>query len=364
MATNPKKIAAALAQCRGAAKHYGRSFPSVAARILRLKAVERFRPKESFLWGLADPRTPISEVKEYASRGQLYRLQRRHNPMSLSYLTEDKATFYAYCQGAGITVPRFHGVYHRQGGWVGGSAAGTIDNRAGWRRYFAEQAPSPLAIKPSKGVYARGLRLLERGANGTWRGADGEHVDIEDLLDELDRDASYDAFILQDRLRNDDALRHLSGSDALQTARVVTLVDAQRRAKVLFACFKVINSQHLSDNFDYGTSGNLLADIDLESGELQAVKGKDPSGFGLQLFSSHPGTGVEFEGLKLPHWAATRRLAEEAALKFMPLRTIGWDIGITPDGPSIVEGNVWWDGLHNAHGHLGRYLRSFDGEEI
>ncbi|MEO1368655.1 MAG: hypothetical protein AAFX50_15890, partial [Acidobacteriota bacterium] len=99
MATNLRKITAALRQCRRAAKHYGRPFPAVAARVIRLKAVEKYRPKESFLWGLADPGTPIAQVREHASRGQLYRLQRRHNSMSLSYLTEDKATFYAYCQG-------------------------------------------------------------------------------------------------------------------------------------------------------------------------------------------------------------------------------------------------------------------------
>ncbi|MEO1368794.1 MAG: sugar-transfer associated ATP-grasp domain-containing protein, partial [Acidobacteriota bacterium] len=240
-------------------------------------------------------------------------------------------------------------------------ASRTLHGRPDWRRYFADDAPSPLAIKPSKGVYARGLRLLERAGDG-WRDAGGEEVDIDRLLDEMDGDSSYDTFILQDRLLNDAALRELSGSDALQTARVVTLVGDDRRPRVLFACFKVINSPHLSDNFDYGTSGNLLADIDLETGELRAVKGKDPSGFGLRELDRHPGTGVELTGLRLPHWPETRRLAEAAALKFMPLRTIGWDIGITPDGPSIVEGNVWWDGLHNAHGHLGRYLRTFDGE--
>ena len=359
MATNLKKIGAALATCRQAAKHYGRPFPAVAARVIRLKAIEKFRPKESFLWGLADPGRPIEEVANYASRGQLYRLQRQHNSMSLSYLTEDKATFYAYCQGAGITVPHFHGVYHQDGGWVGGEKPRLLRDRRRWLDYFDQGAPDSLAIKPSKGVYARGLRLLERGEQG-WRNTRGEPVDIESLLDELDRDAAYASFVLQDRLRNDPALVELAGSQALQTARVVTLVDEKRRPEVLFACFKVVNSEHLSDNFDYGTSGNLLADIELETGQLREVKGKHPSGFGLRTFDEHPGTGISFEGLTLPHWQETRQLAEEAALKFMPLRTIGWDIAITPTGPSIVEGNVWWDGLHNAHAHLGRYLRSFE----
>ena len=36
---------------------------------------------------------------------------------------------------------------------------------------------------------------------------------------------------------------------------------------------------------------------------------------------------------------------ERAARAFAPLRTIGWDVAITPDGPSLIEGNVTWDPL-------------------
>ena len=119
-------------------------------------------------------------------------------------------------------MPRFHGVYHRRGGWAAGR--GPLRERSDWLDYFARHAPDSLAIKPSKGVYARGLQLLERDGD-RWRDARGDAVDIESMLDGLDGDAAYDAFILQDRLKNDPKLEELSGSQALQTARVVTLVD-------------------------------------------------------------------------------------------------------------------------------------------
>ncbi|MEM6795650.1 MAG: sugar-transfer associated ATP-grasp domain-containing protein [Acidobacteriota bacterium] len=364
MATNPAKILRVARTCRDAARHYRAPLPAVLARVTRLKLIEKFRPKESFLWGIADPSKGRDTIGRYVSRGRLYRLQARHNPMSLTYLTEDKAVFYAYCQGAGLTVPTLHGVYHRQGGWVAGPRARRLAERREWLDYLREEAPSPLVIKPSKGVYARGLQVLTRQPGGAqsgsaWRSAAGDLESAEALLDALDGDRDYESFVLQSKLVNDPALLELSGSGALQTVRVVTWVDSERVPRVLFACFKVINSEHLSDNFDYGSSGNLLADVDLATGRLRQVQGKHPSGFGLQELEAHPATGIRFSEVELPHWRETLELAEHAALAFMPLRTIGWDIGITAEGPSIVEGNVWWDALHNAHQRMPRYLETF-----
>lgn len=362
MATNLKKISKVVQTCRQAAGHYDTVWPRVLTRVVRLKFRERFRPKESFLWGLADPRLPQAEIDKVVSRSRLYRLQAVHNPMSLSYLTEDKAVFYSYCSGAGIEVPTLHAIYQPSGGWACGttSEARTIAGRDDWTRYFESEAPRSFVIKPSKGVYARGLMVLTRSEDGKELvSSSGRSRDVSEILDEMSADSRYDTYIVQDKLENHAELQAMSGSKALQTVRVVTMVDADRRPRCLFACAKVINSEQLSDNFDYGTSGNLLADVDLDTGRLRNVMGKHESGFGLQEHEAHPKTGVVFSDVTLPFWPETRRLAEEAALKFLPLRTIGWDIAITAEGPSVVEGNVWWDALHNAHRLMPEYLATF-----
>lgn len=363
MATNLRKISKVVDTCRQAGRHYGASWPRVLARVVRLKAREKLRPKESFLWGLADPGLKGADIEKVVSRSRLYRLQAVHNPMSLSYLTEDKAVFYSYCVGSGIEVPKLHAVYQPYGGWVLGDGDGSgriIDNRDDWRRYFRAEAPASFVVKPSKGVYARGLMVLTRDdAEGEMVSPGGRRRTVDEMLDEMSQDPRYDTFVVQDRLENHTDLQALCQSQALQTVRVVTFVTADRQPKVLFACAKVINSDHLSDNFDYGTSGNLLANVDLESGRLFDVKGKHDSGFGLTTFDRHPRSGIAFSEVALPHWQATRRLAEQAALKFLPLRTIGWDIAITQHGPSVVEGNVWWDALHNAHRLMPEYLATF-----
>jgi hypothetical protein len=52
---------------------------------------------------------------------------------------------------------------------------------------------------------------------------------------------------------------------------------------------------------------------------------------------------VVFRGFAIPLWAEACALVERAALAFLPLRTIGWDVAVTPRGALLIEGNVTWD---------------------
>ncbi len=352
MATDVDKVGKVLATCRKAAPVYGRSWLSIFLRVARLRLRERFSPKEAFLWGLANPALPAREIADYTSRSQLYRLQAAHNPKSLAFLTEDKAFFYGYCQGVGIPVPRLYAVYHRRGGHA--ASGRLLRERGEWRQLLLEELPDAFVIKPSKGVYARGLLVLAR-QGGLFTDQSGERLTADQVLDRLDADKSYDTWVIQQRAENHPRLAELSATRSVQTARTVTFVGIDRRPQVLFACFKVVASDHASDNFDYGNSGNLLANVDLAKGTLEKVVGKAKSGIGLDPHTHHPRTGIPLDGFALPHWPAVLRCAEEAALKFWPLRTIGWDIAIGPEGPVILEGNVWWDALHNTHRLMPRY---------
>ena len=134
------------------------------------------------------------------------------------------------------------------------------------------------------------------------------------------------------------------------------MIPPDSQARILFACAKIVNSTLASDNFDYGVSGNLLGDVRLDTGTLSRVVGRHASGFGLQDYPEHPTTGVPCEGFALPGWDEACRIALTAARKFLPLRTIGWDIALTGNGPVVIEGNVWWDALHNAHGRMPVFL--------
>jgi hypothetical protein len=112
---------------------------------------------------------------------------------------------------------------------------------------------------------------------------------------------------------------------------------------ILYAGFKAIVGSNIIDNHAGGLTGNLLVRVCLDTGDLQQAVRMTLDGSGMQTVSRHPETGLPFEGFKLPLWHEAIEMLSRAALKFLPMRTIGWDVALTPDGPVIVEGNILWD---------------------
>ena len=66
-----------------------------------------------------------------------------------------------------------------------------------------------------------------------------------------------------------------------------------------------------------------------------------PKGY-ERTITHHPDTGAPLVGIQMEGGEAVRALALEASRKFGFLGTIGWEIGLTKEGPSIIEGNNMW----------------------
>lgn len=56
----------------------------------------------------------------------------------------------------------------------------------------------------------------------------------------------------------------------------------------------------------------------------------------------HPDSGVVFEGYKIPYYNEAVALAKRCMKSFYGLKSVGWDIAITTDGPIVIEGNDDW----------------------
>ncbi len=140
-------------------------------------------------------------------------------------------------------------------------------------------------------------------------------------------------FLVQAFIENHPAIRTFSNYVA--TVRTVNLVKSDE-VSTPYTLLKIPSATSIADN--YWRPGNLLADVDPDTGVIRrVVRGK---GLDLEELSNHPETGKPLVGFALPHWSELRKINEACARLFAPLRYLSLDIALTPDGPLIVEVNM------------------------
>lgn len=118
---------------------------------------------------------------------------------------------------------------------------------------------------------------------------------------------------------------------SVNTIRVISF-SYGGKSVVLFAVMRIGNGVNHCDNFH---QNGMACSIDMESGKLvgNAID-KD-----LNVFEVHPLTGVKFDGFQIPNWDKAKQMVLEAALVYDKIHVVGWDVAITEDGATFIEGN-------------------------
>ena len=129
--------------------------------------------------------------------------------------------------------------------------------------------------------------------------------------------------------------------DALNTIRVTTFLHSNGVVEVLYAILRIGFDKPV-DNFD---AGGISALIDLNTGVVIG-KGvfKDP--FKSRELEKHPVTNSPILGLQIPYWQDILKMIKAAAMIVPSVRTVGWDVIVTDNGPALLEGNDNWDKTH------------------
>ena len=333
---------------RKAAQRYRVSSLSIARRTGYLYSRHGFGFQEALKSGLLDPHVSPKAEHGCIAVLRLRAFQDRVNPSRWRCLTEDKAAFFSYCKATGLRVAPYLAIFDPHGGWT--ASGETLSGRSQWERFF-EGLPNELVTKPAMGIDGEGLTVYRKKPPASEL--------YTRLIEEMERPSPHhwdDEFRMSGRwnseigriglqpvLRNHSDIRELTGTEALQTVRIVTCIDESGDVQIYLALFKIIVGTNLHDNYNYGLSGNLTANIDPATGALNKATGASPDKIGFSIVPNHPTTGRPISGFQLPHWRETRELVRQAAQLFWPLRTIGWDVAITQDGPVLMEGNSMWD---------------------
>ncbi|KKO49309.1 hypothetical protein VT06_07290 [Arsukibacterium sp. MJ3] len=289
-----------------------------------------FLPDEVIKLNLLDHQGNISD--SYVSKSYMTSRQQVLNPPSFQVITEDKALFYSYCMHMNIPVPKLLGFFFKNApGVQWGKHA--LAGKAEWADFFENHCPEEFVIKASLGVYGDGIYFVDKTLKFSG----------EKLFNTLNSHPKFNSFVVQHCLKNHPGIMQINPKRGLQTFRVITYIDSKNNVKIIRAYFKPIVGSNRVDNHKSGLTGNLLCSIDLSTGKL-----KQPillTSDGPVHISQHPDTGAVLEGALVPLWDEMSEIAKATALKFLPLRSIGWDIAVTTDGIQIIEGNSRWDPL-------------------
>lgn len=218
---------------------------------------------------------------------------------------------------------------------------------------FAEafnEISQPFILKIDGGMQGAAIHLFEP-ESGRFR-HNGKIVSADWIWDRFEKNLDP-GYILEERVRNHPEIDKIY-PNSLNTLRLVTIRTRDGKQHLLHPYIKFGSGGLHVDNL---SAGGLFALID-ENGCLGA--GYDEAG---NRYDVHPDTGEQLTGRTMPCFQEAYDLALEASRAFGFMGTLGWDIGVTADGPVIIEGNTRW-GADTYQEFVGPYLTEEVAKEL
>lgn len=247
------------------------------------------------------------ERTTYAGTGFMYEYQKKMNPKVNRPILEDKILF----------LTEFEDVSGRV--FITLDDLSTNPDRV---QSFFSKPVNKVVLKPSKGGSGKNLYIIE-----------DSHLTPESLKNEM---LSKNVDLAEGFVTQHQDLMRLSPS-GLNTVRVITQIDKDGQVEVIAARLRI----SIDSPVDNLAAGNIVTAVDTQDGKV--ISNGFYSDITKEEVVSHPITGVKLKGYQIPFWQETIQLAIRSAHKVRHQnKSVGWDIGISNDGPVLIEGNHDW----------------------
>jgi Sugar-transfer associated ATP-grasp len=233
----------------------------------------------------------------------------------------DKLAFWRTCEANGLPSAPILGV----------AEAGSTTFFAGRLEAFDRD----LFVKERSGKGGRFVLSYRRIAPFQYVGPSGLATDLEAVMAQLREYSATRRLIIQPKLENHPAIRSLA-DQALSVFRVVTCLDWRGEPHVTHGLLRMIC--RFEPNWPKTADSDWGCAIDLETGGFGMLTGDAPA-TATRWFECHPVTGERVYGRILEGWPEIAAVAIAAHRVFASRMLVGWDIGWTPDGVRILEGN-------------------------
>ncbi|QJF52474.1 sugar-transfer associated ATP-grasp domain-containing protein [Roseobacter ponti] len=317
------------------ARQYGASPLRQLREIFSLRSGRsRLTTRDYYDNGLYDPALSMTEKREFLGLAASEALNDRLSP-------EETKRY-----GAFVCNKLLHGALLRQLGFAATETLAVVAKTGEYGAlpalqdadalfaFLSDRSVYPVFGKPVDGSLSVGSVMLSGldSAGETLELASGDHRPLRAFCDEVL--AKYGTgYLLQKALRPHPDLVPVTG-DMTGSVRIVTAMNTSTPS-VAYGLWKIPAPRAMSDNFWQG--GSMIARVDMQTGEVLACRqGTGPDTIDVE---NHPETGAAIVGLKLPGFEDACDLARRAHALMPDLGVCGWDIGLTVDGPVIIECN-------------------------
>lgn len=251
--------------------------------------------------------------------GECGRQQKRYNYGIIGY---EKFLFYAIMQAAKLPTPPVRALCMEGKAYLlpdssyleqreqAATAAQLAQLFLGGKHYFCK------VVDGIQGKFVRKITNLE---------------ELQALLQEW----SEDKFVVQDEIKQHPILNKIY-SGSVNTIRVVT-IKVGKEYELLGAALRCGNgATGMVDNICSGGGAVLIDD----KGYLR--KYAREFNFSKTTTTCHPDSGFVFENQQVPYYKEAIALCCRAHRFFYGLESVGWDVAITENGPTILEANGLW----------------------
>lgn len=260
-------------------------------------------------------RKGAEEKAAYATMGLMYDFHRRVNdPMRVAEVDDKRKfaeNFSSFCRQPHI---------FRQDEWDRVEA------------FVLSRRGKKIVLKDPAGTAGREVKVLKVD----WKGDSTFFTDPDGKRWSLDFLRARSPIYIEDYVIQHSAIHHISPS-GLNTVRVITLLTSEQ-VDVLGAVFRISVNCPV-DNY---SAGNIAAEVDTETGLILTGGIRKRSTCDV-YHDKHPVTGSPIKGITIPHWDKVVVMVKEAAIVVPEVRSVGWDVAITEDGPLLIEGNSKWN---------------------
>ena len=305
----------------------------------RLRIEKGFRHDEIFSLGLLSSPLSDENSNKYISQNEFKKILWTING-NLSRMGKwiivsmNKGIFYAFCKNLNLPIPKMYAILFRDFLSVSYITNSSLLNNDKLIEFIKNELPEEFVIKPLLGEGGEFVNTYITGNDGIIDHL-GNIKTERAIYESIKNNKKYDSFIVQERLKNHPYFLKISPSENLHTIRIITLVNSSNQCEILNGHISIATSQKIASQ-----QGDLKINISLDDGILEYGIFSDHNEGGFKKITKHPETGRSFKEFKLPFWEDVISLSKEAALKFLPLRTLGWDIAITEKGPTLLETNT------------------------